>query len=173
MKITREVCDECHWMCPPYVGLRVSVWVRVRAVAPERMHGPHRSICMYFMSPEGTPWCGAPLCANVPAPFYTGLQVYRLANGVLRRLGAFTVHNARRKQQLLDEWRVLQARRLTRGASPGVGAKQAWHLVCSEADTRCCYGALCVGGGLQRLDCLPLAPMAATVPTVHSRSSPG
>ena len=37
-------------------------------------------------------------------------QVYRLAHGVLRRLGAFTVHNARRKQQLLDEWRVLQAR---------------------------------------------------------------
>lgn len=38
------------------------------------------------------------------------LQVYRLAHGVLRRLGAFTVHNARRKQQLLDEWRILQAR---------------------------------------------------------------
>ena len=37
-------------------------------------------------------------------------QVYRLAHGVLRRLGAFTVHNARRKQQLLDEWRILQAR---------------------------------------------------------------
>ncbi|KAK9845940.1 hypothetical protein WJX81_006525 [Elliptochloris bilobata] len=37
-------------------------------------------------------------------------EVYRLANGVLRRLAAFTVHNARRKQQLLDEWRILQAR---------------------------------------------------------------
>lgn len=36
--------------------------------------------------------------------------MYRLAYGVLRRLGAFTVHNARRKQQLLDEWRILQAR---------------------------------------------------------------
>lgn len=112
---------------------------------------------MCSMYPEDTPSYGAPLCVDISAPLDTGLQVYRLTNGVLRRLGAFTVHNARRKQQLLDEWHVLQARRLTRGATPGVGA------ICSKAYTRCCYGALCVGGGLQRLDCLPLVPMVATV----------
>ena len=47
-------------------------------------------------------------------------QMYRLANGVLRRLCAFTVQNARRKQQLLDDWRVLQVprpARRTRGTS--------------------------------------------------------
>ena len=55
--------------------------------------------------------------------------MYRLAHGVLRRLGAFTVHNARRKQQLLGEWRILQARRQPDAVMPMVELNRSLSLL--------------------------------------------
>ena len=60
-------------------------------------------------------------------------QVYRLANGVLRRLCAFTVQNARRKQQLLDDWRVLQVPRPRGARAPPLTAAMSLAQSLSES----------------------------------------
>ena len=70
--------------------------------------------------------------------------MYRLAHGVLRRLGAFTVHNARRKQQLLDEWRILQARLQPNAVMSMLELDRSLSLLLVSNGCRC-RGAPCQG----------------------------
>ncbi len=112
--------------------------------------------------------------------------MYRLANGVLRRLCAFTVQNARRKQQLLDDWRVLQVPRPRGARAPPQTAAAVWPGACLEAPCQrltmstaapCVQvvqraevsgKAAAVVAGLMLWQAMPAAATCACPPHVHS-----